>query len=196
MLHTTFRLLKDAGACRGSYLMLARHLGGIKKYGRDTPIPLSVGVDKKFDWDDLFWTFAEAVPDEQHVERDIILRLFATDCAVRKLTLFESDCPDDMRPREAIKIARAHAYNKKVDLYSAYSRATPKTCSVQRRAALAASRSACDSSILAADLASFWAASEDRDFAERQWQRDHLRQYLEGTATPLPLPRKSRRKAA
>lgn len=32
--------------------------------------------------------------------------------------------------------------------------------------------------------------------AERQWQRDRLHQYLEGTATPLPLPRKSRRKAA
>ena len=196
MLHTTFRLLKDAGACRRPYLMLARHLGGIKKYGRDTPIPLSVGLDEKFGWDDLFWTFTQVVPFEQHAERDKILRLFATDCAVRKLMLFENDCPDDMRPRETIKIARAHAYDKRVDLYSAYSAATLASELGQRYAALSASRSAHDSSVTAADLASFWAASRDKDSAERQWQRDRLRQYLEGTATPLPLPRKSRRKTA
>src|SRR3990167_6808737 len=36
-------------------------------------------------------------------------RLFAADCAERVLPLFERECPNDMRPREAIAAARAYA---------------------------------------------------------------------------------------
>lgn len=37
---TSFRLLHEAGACKERYKYLAKHLGGIKRYGRDTPITL------------------------------------------------------------------------------------------------------------------------------------------------------------
>lgn len=40
MLYTTFKLAKETGACSESYEKYARHVGGIKKYGNDTPIPL------------------------------------------------------------------------------------------------------------------------------------------------------------
>lgn len=41
MLHTTFARAKEAGACASSYKKMAKALGGVKKYGLDTPIPLS-----------------------------------------------------------------------------------------------------------------------------------------------------------
>ena len=39
---------------------------------------------------------------------DRTARLFAADCAERVLPLFERECPNDMRPREAIAAARAY----------------------------------------------------------------------------------------
>ena len=37
---TTFALLRQHGACESGYRKLAKHLGGVNKYGRDKPIPL------------------------------------------------------------------------------------------------------------------------------------------------------------
>ena len=45
MLYTTFALLRKQGACESGYRKLARHLGGVKVYGRDTQIPPSVVLD-------------------------------------------------------------------------------------------------------------------------------------------------------
>ena len=41
MLYTTFRLAKESGACVESYHKAARHVGGVRKYGENTPIPLT-----------------------------------------------------------------------------------------------------------------------------------------------------------
>ena len=40
MLFTTFAKLHKAGACREGYTKLARSLGGVNEYGKDTLIPL------------------------------------------------------------------------------------------------------------------------------------------------------------
>ncbi len=40
MLHTTFNKLHKYGACIDGYRKLAKYLGGVNKYGKDTPIPL------------------------------------------------------------------------------------------------------------------------------------------------------------
>ena len=40
MLTTTFRLVREKGACASSYRRFARHKGGIEKYGEDTPFGL------------------------------------------------------------------------------------------------------------------------------------------------------------
>lgn len=45
MLHTTFKLAHQAGACTEGYRKLAKHLGGVNGYGDDKPIPLSVIVE-------------------------------------------------------------------------------------------------------------------------------------------------------
>ena len=45
MLHTTFRLAKEAGACETSYRKFANYVGGIRKFGQDTPIPLTDILD-------------------------------------------------------------------------------------------------------------------------------------------------------
>ena len=200
MLHTTFRLLKDAGACRGPYLMLARHLGGIKKYGRDMPIPLVVGLNEKFDWDDLLWVIHPGfMPENQKTECDRIARLFGADCIIHVLPKFENCYPTIHETRNAIKTVRAFACGKasSQDLFTA-------RAAIERVDCCHHIIRAC-SELLQSD--SFWKwLGEACDYAERtsydedaelQWQRARLRQYLEDPDTkPLPLPRKSRRKAA
>jgi len=45
MLHTTFRKARKAGACLYEYNKMTKTLGGVKKYGEDTPIPLDKILD-------------------------------------------------------------------------------------------------------------------------------------------------------
>ena len=54
MLHTTFRKLHKEGACAPSYLKLGKTLGGIRKYGKDTPIPLDKVLESN-GLDDALW---------------------------------------------------------------------------------------------------------------------------------------------
>jgi hypothetical protein len=107
MLNTTFELLRKAGACNVRYRYLAKALGGIKTYGRDTQITLLQILDI-CGLDDALWAMS-AVSEEQRTERDKIARLFACDCAERVLPLFEEKYPEDNRPRVAIKTARRYA---------------------------------------------------------------------------------------
>ncbi len=45
MIHTTFALCHEAGACTSSYKKIAKHLGGVTKHGRNTKTPLTVVLD-------------------------------------------------------------------------------------------------------------------------------------------------------
>jgi len=104
MLHTTFALAKESRACAESYRMFAKHVGGITKFGRDTPIPLSDILDV-LGMGDALWALLCVMPSEAK-ERDRIARTFACDCAESVLQLYEVEYPGDSRCREAINTAR------------------------------------------------------------------------------------------
>ncbi len=89
------------------------------------------------------------------------LRLFAADCAEHTLHIFERLCPNDDRPRKALKAARLFAEGK-IDADVAYA---------ARAAAWVAARS--NSESLAA-----WDIERP---AERKWQLARFREYMEGT---------------
>ena len=100
MLHTTFVKLHENNACTSGYRRLAESLGGVTKYGNDTPIPLSKIVESN-GMDDALWCLRAT---NENAENFLIT--FACDCAERVLTHFEKYYPDDKRPRWAIEAAR------------------------------------------------------------------------------------------
>lgn len=180
MLHTTFALLKEAEACEDRYKHLAKALGGVTKYGKHTPITL-VQILETNGLSDALWAL-RAVPEDQKPARDRLARLLACDYAERRLPIFEAKHPDDLRPRQAIEVARRYA-NGDATLAAAW--AAARAAAGDAWAAWAArdgwaawaARDAGD----AADAAwvAAWAAAGD---AERQAQADMLRRALEGAA--------------
>ncbi len=100
MLHTTFNRAKKAGACIESYKKMAKALGGISKYGKDTPIPLDKIVEV-CGLPNAIWTFKCTLESSEY-----ILIEFACQCAEHTLHFYEDKYPDDKRPRKAIQAAR------------------------------------------------------------------------------------------
>ena len=107
-LTTTLKELHDWGACKPSYRKLAKALGGIRTYGRTTPIKLSQILDI-CGIDDCFWVIDRTVLNADQRRE---LRLCGCDCAERVLPLFEAECPGDPRPRRAIEAGRRYARNE------------------------------------------------------------------------------------
>ena len=104
ILSTTFAKLKEFGACESGYKKLATNLGGITKYGKNKPIDLLTILDSN-GIEDCIWALRAAIEPD----REKIARLFACDCAESVLPIFESEKPDDLRPRKAIQTARDYA---------------------------------------------------------------------------------------
>ena len=104
MLNTTLNLLRKAGACEKGYKKLAEHLGGALKYGKNTPIPLTVVLSSN-GLDDTLWILRATIEPADALARD-----FAADCAdsVRHLI-------DDDRSISAISVARRHARGQASD---------------------------------------------------------------------------------
>lgn len=102
MPQTTFRLLHKARACKKRYKHLAKALGGIKNYGRDTPITL-LQILNICGLNDALWAL-RVCPNAQR-----FARLLACDYAEHVLCRFERRYPDDRRPRQAIETARRYA---------------------------------------------------------------------------------------
>ena len=100
MLHTTFRKLHENEACRKGYTKLARSLGGVNKYGRDTPIPLDKIIESN-GLPDTLWAFRATIETS-----DDLLIEFACRCAEHVLPFYEDKYPKDNRPRKAIEAAR------------------------------------------------------------------------------------------
>jgi len=149
MLTTTFRLLRESGACASSYGAFAKHKGGVRKYGLDTQIPLTEIADVQGINDALWCLRCTQQPDDA----DRISLSLAADFAEHVLYLFERNYPDDKRPRQAIKATRLFSEGKIGD------------------AAWAAARDA------AWDAA--WDAARDAAWdAEREWQAVRLESYL------------------
>ena len=101
-LTTTFELLRKADACTEGYRTLAKHLGGVGKYGADTPIDLLTILDSNGPMDTLWCLRAT----QQESDALKVARLFAIDCAERVLPIWEAKHPNDQRPRLAIQAAK------------------------------------------------------------------------------------------
>jgi hypothetical protein len=102
MLHTTLAKCHEYNACTEGYKKLAKHLGGVTKYGKDTPIPLSVIIESN-GLQDALWTLRCTV-EPLEVTEDILIE-FACRCAEHVLIHYEKLYPDQ-RPRQAIEAAR------------------------------------------------------------------------------------------
>ena len=158
MIHTTFRKLHEAGACTERYRFLAKALGGIKTYGKDTPITLLQILDIN-GLDDALWAL-RACDDAANFSR-----LLACDYAEHVLHLFEAQCPGDDRPRKAIEVSRRHARGE----------ATEEALAAAWDAAMAAAWAAAGAAAWDAARAAAWDA-------EREWQEQRLRELLKGVA--------------
>ena len=106
-LYTTFRLAREANACADRYKHFAKAVGGIKKYGEDTPITIARVLEVN-GLDDAIWCLRAVHPDQAEY-RDRVARLYACDCAEHVLHVYEQRYPDDKRPRQAIETARRYA---------------------------------------------------------------------------------------
>ena len=187
MLHTTFRLIRDAMACRDGYRKLAKYLGGVRKHGGDSPIPLST-ILKSNGLDDTLWALRATLPKEA-AERDRIARLFAADCAEHVL----DKATEQDRPtlQQSIAVVRRYAYDQATAAELAAARAAAGVA-----AWAAAGAAAWDAAGAAAGVAA-WAAAGNAAWdaargaawdaagnaawdAERVWQAARLMHYLQG----------------
>jgi hypothetical protein len=188
---TTFTALRKAEACTEGYRKLAKHLGGITKYGKNTPIPVSVILNSN-GLNDALWVLRNAASGDV---KPVVVQ-WACDCAERVLSIWETKYPDDSRPRDAINAARAWLANPcgetRQAAYAAYvaygiraaARAAAYAADAARAAAYAAERAAyaTDSAVYAADAAADAAAYTAADaaayVAERDWQINRLKELL------------------
>ena len=106
MLFTTFKKLHEHGACPEGYQKLARSLGGINKYGKDTLIPLDKIIESN-GLPDTIWTLRATTESSENLPIE-----FACRCAEHVLHFYEDKYPDDKRPRLAIEAARQCITNK------------------------------------------------------------------------------------
>ena len=87
MLHTTFAKLHKAGACREGYTKLARSLGGVNKYGKDTPIPLNKVIESN-GLQDTIWTFRATNETSENLLLSSLVGVLNTSCiSMRTSTL-------------------------------------------------------------------------------------------------------------
>ena len=163
---TTFAKLHEAGACKGRYKHLARALGGITRYGRNTPITLAQIVEHN-GLDDAEWAL-----DERAVDLDddacAVLRLYAADCADRALLRERAAGREpDARSWAAVEAARAYAGKEIGEV----------TLGAAKAAAWDAARATAWDAARAAARATAWDA-------EREWQAARLLAYLRKEVTP------------
>ncbi len=176
-LTTTFKQLRDRGACKGRCRHLAKALGGVGKYGRTKPINLLTILEHN-GCDDFFWTLG-IIEDHQ------VLRAMAADFAESVLPIFEGQYPDDRRPREAIEVVRRYAHGEATGRERAAARdaAWAAAWAAARDAAWDAARDAARdvawAAAWAAARAAAWAAARDaaRD-VEREKQVEIIKRYL------------------
>ena len=152
--YTTFTQLKEAQACRPRYKTLAKSLGGIKKYGCNTPITM-LQILEHNELDDTLWTLANCTNNEQLC--DYVCRIFAVGCAQNVLHIYEDKYPGEDRPRKSIIAAHLFGYGEISDeeLVVARDAAWDAAWATAREAARDAAR---DAVLVAWDAA--WAARE------------------------------------
>ena len=166
---TTFAALRKADACKDGYRKLADHLGGVRKYGSDTPIPVSTILDSN-GLSDTLWVLRNAASGDV---KPVVVQ-WAIDCAERVLHLYTADD----RPRKAIEAARAWLANPCDETRSAAARTACAAYAVAYAAAHTARAAAADA-VYAVDAAADAAVDAARAATyEREWQITHLKELL------------------
>ena len=145
MLFTTFdKMYKNTEHARKVINKLARSLGGVNEYGKDTPISLDKILESN-GLQDTIWSLRATTESSEN-----LLTEFVCKCAEHVLHFYEDKYPDDKRPRLAIEAARQCITNKSPAAWAAARDA--------RDAAWAAARDARDAARAAA-----WAAGDTGD---------------------------------
>ncbi|GEM_PF-2935789 len=108
-LYTTLALLQKGNACEERYNYLVAKLGGIRKFGKHTPLPFATILEHN-GIKDIMWLLSNrsAIPQEQHPTVNSISRLFAVDSAKRVLRLYKPN----KALRQALTTARRYALGK------------------------------------------------------------------------------------
>lgn len=125
----TLAQIRAQSPCEPGYRKLVKKLGGVKKYGEDTPISFKQ-IYKSNGYDDMLWCICAAAK-----EHDGLIHHFACDCAE-----MVSHLMTDERSVNAIKVARDFADGKanSKDLDVAWLAARGVALAAARTAALAA----------------------------------------------------------
>ena len=184
MLTSSFKQLRDAGACKARYKHLAKALGGITAYGRTKPITFAQILEHN-GVEDVLWALFKV--NEVDEAKAVVVE-WACLCAERSLVVFEKEFPKDKRPREAIKATRQYIQgNITLEKLKEYMNAAIWAAESARwaspmwaaesasRAAACATRSACWST-WAAESAE--AAARAIGSNEKQWQQEKLLELL------------------
>ena len=100
MLNITFAKAKKSKACIESYRKLGNALGGITKYGKDTPIPLDK-VLEVCGLQDAIWALRCTIEPSKNFIIELSCRYFE-----HVEYLWDAKYPGDKRPRQAILAAR------------------------------------------------------------------------------------------
>ena len=194
MLFTTFKKLHEHHASTEGYQKLARSLGGVNGYGKDTLIPLDKIIESN-GLQDTIWSLRATTESSEN-----LLIEFACRCAEHVLHFYEDKYPDDKRPRRAIETtlvcitdkspeARAAARDARAagDAAEAAGDAAARDARAAAWAARAAARAAAEAAARAAVWAASWAAraagdaawaAEAAGDAEEKWQTEQLLELL------------------
>lgn len=159
---TTLAAIRAAHPCEGGWRKLLGHLG--KTAADDESLPLLTVLDSN-GLDDALWVLSKAMPDDR------LARHFGAWCAEQVLHLFEAERPEDMRPRQAIAVARdddateeqraaARAAARDAAEAAAEAAARAAAGAAARVAAGAAAWTAARAAAEAAVWAAAWAAAE------------------------------------
>ena len=154
MTMTTLNAIRAASPCHDGWTKLLKHLG--KTSADDEPLPLLTVLDSN-GLDDALWVLYNIKCDPR------LSRHFGAWCAEQVLPLFETAYPNDMRPRNAIAVARNDDATPE-DRYAAWA-AGDAAGDAARDAARAAARYAAGAAAGAA-----WAAAWDAARAAQEVQ--------------------------
>jgi len=150
-IYTTLKQIRSHSPCEDGYKKLVKSLGGVCKYGEDTPLTFKQ-IYESNGYDDTLWCMRAA--DEKWYP---LWRHFACDCAddVRHLMT-------DERSKKAIDVARLHADGLASDDELMDARAA--ACDAARAAACDAARAAAWAVARDAARAAAWDAQMKRLF--------------------------------
>jgi len=159
---TTLAAIRAAHPCEGGWRKLLGHLG--KTAADDESLPLLTVLDSN-GLDDALWVLSKAMPDDR------LARHFGAWCAEQVLHLFEAERPEDMRPRQAIAVARD---DDATEEQRAAARAAARDAA--RAAARAAARYAARDAARYAAWSDAWAAARAAAQAKQAaWVRENCK---------------------